>query len=210
MARAPTWEFRAGQHVKLGLASLSARSYSIASAPSDPDLEFCIQLVPGGKLTPGLFALSAGARLELSGPKGKFLLDPQAHVHLMVATGTGIAPFRSMLRQSLANASTRTRFVIVHGASQAHGLPFRDELEQLAETNDAVEYVPTVSRPMDASNRAWRGRTGRADVVFEELWRTRDFSQASSIYACGNAGMIDNVRRWCRQHGRALRAEKFY
>ena len=95
-------QFRAGQYLKLGVPGNRSGSYSIASAPHDPHLEFCVELIAGGRLSPALFALRPGDPVTLTDrAKGGFVLAT-APCHLMVATVTGIAPLRSMLRDALA------------------------------------------------------------------------------------------------------------
>lgn len=167
--RPPGFTFRAGQHVKLAVAGVSkARPYSIASAPHDPQLEFCIERVPGGRLTSPLFAgrgrlaLASGARA-----KGSFVLDPKAATHLMVATVTGIAP-----------------------------------------RMDFVEYRATVSRPDEPANREWDGAVGRVDALAISTAAKLDPS-TTRVYACGNAGMIDNVRRQLSSAGFSVSSEAF-
>lgn len=206
VARDPAWTFEPGQHVKLGLPSLTSRPYSIASAPSDPRLEFCIQLVLGGRLTPGLFSLRAGSKLELGRPKGRFGLVPTAKTHLMVATGTGIAPFRSMLR---ARTDSGAHFHVVHGASHAHALPYFEELTALSLADSGVSYHPTVSRPAAPENRGWTGSTGRVEPLVRELLRSQQSDLPLKVYACGNAGMIQNVRALCRETRTEVLSEPF-
>src|SRR5690606_30915220 len=95
--------FQAGQSIKLGLArSAVRRRYSIASAPHEPHLEFCIESVPGGLLSSLLFDVAPGDVLALApSAKGAFTLETGRRRHVMVATVTGIAPLRSMLRDAL-------------------------------------------------------------------------------------------------------------
>lgn len=201
------WTFVPGQYAKLGLASASSRSYSIASPPHQSDLEFCVRLVPGGKLTPSLFSLTPGSTLQI-GPraKGAFRLDSSKRSHLMVATGTGIAPFRSMISSEL-HANSAHRFTVVHGASHAHDLPFADELMAASLGSDQLRYVPTVSRPPP---RPWSGRSGRAEVVAAELAPDLSRSEPLQVYACGNAGMIDNLERLLLPLGLGVSSEPFY
>jgi ferredoxin--NADP+ reductase len=138
--------------------------------------------------------------------KGSFTLDRGAAVHLMVATVTGIAPLRSMLRQALHEGS-RARFVVLHGASRADELPYHDELAALA-VGGQISYTPTVSRPTEAANAAWRGRTGRVDPLAGEVGVTLD-PATTSVYACGNPGMVANVRRDLGALGFRVRSEVF-
>ncbi|MGD8860389.1 MAG: FAD-binding oxidoreductase [Myxococcales bacterium] len=207
VARPGGFQFRAGQHIKLGAAGArERRPYTIASAPSDAELQFCVEHVPGGALTPTLFSLGVGDRLELgNAAKGSFALDPQARTHVMVATVTGIAPLRSMLRAAPADAG---RFVVLHGASYADELPYLQELRQLAARDPRVRYVPTVSRPAEARNRAWQGETGRVDDLALRIAAELNPVDAR-VYACGNPGMVQRVARELGARGFRVSTEAF-
>jgi ferredoxin-NADP reductase len=184
--------FRAGQHVKLGAGGRRA-SFSIASAPHDDHVEVCVELVPDGRVTPALFALGPGDAIDLDGrAKGSFVLDPAAACHLMVATVTGIAPLRSMLRAAL-HEGTAAEFVVLHGASHAHELPYLDELLELAASDPRVVYRPTVSRdaPVDTG---WPHERGRADELARRVAAAHDPAR-TRVYACGHPGMVATVAR---------------
>ncbi len=200
--------FRAGQHLKLGAAGAATGTFSIASAPHDPHLEFCVELIPGGSATPALFALEQGAPLDLSDQaKGSFTLDPGAPNHLMIATVTGIAPLRSMLRDAL-HRGARDRFIVLHGASHADELPYRAELEALAAGDARLEYRPTVSQPGDARNTGWSGATGRVDDLALSLAPGFD-RRNTRAYACGNPAMVDRMRTELGRLGFGVSTEKF-
>lgn len=209
IARPDGMRFRAGQHVKLGLPDAGRNPYTIASAPSDPHLEFCIERVPGGRLSTQLFALEAGARLALdAAPKGDFVLEP-ADVHLMLATVTGISPFRSMLREAAAQ-NAWSRFVVVHGASFADELVYRAELEELAlRYPQYVRYIPSVSRPEDPRNRGFAGATGRLTTLAPGL--AQELSQGATlrVYACGHPEMVQGVHQALGAIGFSVASEVF-
>jgi len=194
IGRPPTLSFRAGQYVKLGVDGGERRKFSIASAPHDPHLDVAVELQPGGTVSPALFALAEGAAVDVAdAAQGKLQLDPDAHDHLMIATVTGIAPLWSMVLDAL-HQGTAARFTILHGASLATEFPFYDELAALAEADERVDYVPTVSRPDDPANRMWRGATGRVDVVAQRVAPRFD-PATTRVYAVGNEGMIAAVVR---------------
>lgn len=193
LRRPPGFGFRAGQNVKAGLPGRGRHRYSIASSPDEPTLELCIERVPGGRLTPSLFDLRVGDRIELAERAGgSFTLDERAPRHLMVATVTGIAPFRSMVRDA-RHRGLAVDLTVLHGASHVDELPYRQELEALAAVAGAgVRYVPTVSRPTSPRNSGWGGRTGRVDELALELAGGFD-PAATRVYACGNGGMVARV-----------------
>jgi ferredoxin/flavodoxin---NADP+ reductase len=230
------FHFMPGQHVTLWLTHRGKtipRPYSVASSPSENRvLEFYINLVDRGELTRsiwdkevlnGLLAGTPETRVDISGPKGDFLLDPADERDLVfVASGTGLAPFISMIRKlnedSLAAPGTGSRRVcVIHGVSYSSNLGYRDELERLSretaqdpERRLALTYIPTISRPhMDPT---WAGLKGRAEALFEFAdARDTDSAQPQSIitsmlrtmlrperhvvYVCGYPGTVDNVER---------------
>lgn len=201
--------FQAGQAVKLALAGAGVRrSYSIASAPHEPFLEFCIERVPGGRLSALLAEASPGVRLELAQPKGKFTLQRGKPRHLMVATVTGIAPLRSMLRDALAKPGT-SEFWVLHGASHAHELPYAAELVELAAQDPRVHYLPTVSRPGDRANRGWAGRVGRVEAHLLATLQPLGPAENVAVYACGHPEMVGNVQSLLTPMGYRVSAEDF-
>ncbi len=201
--------FAAGQYLKVGLAGHRRASFSLASAPHDEELELCIERVPGGRLTPLLFQVGAGDRLEVTDrAKGSLRLDPSASTHLMIGTATGIAPLRSMVRDAL-HRGLPGRFLVLHGASHADRLAYRHELEALAADHDQVEYVPTVSRPDEGRSAGWTGARGRVDEQVRSVAATLDPS-STCVYATGNSAMIASVRSLLDPPGVEVRTESFH
>jgi ferredoxin--NADP+ reductase len=189
--------FRAGQYFALGLdvdGRLLQRPYSTASSPDARDeLEFLVHLVPGGMLTPRLWALRPGERLHLGRPKGLFTLGPgDDRAHLFVSTGTGLAPFISMLHE-LTSRARPPRAVVVHGAAHQQELAYRSWLEDLAaETSSQLHYVPAISRPRAPENAGWHGPVGRMDTVLPAVWERLGLDPNDTVaYLCGNPGMIE-------------------
>lgn len=198
VARPEGFRFAPGQYVKLGVPGGGRNPYTIASAPDEPHLEFCVEQAPGGRVSPALFALRAGDRVVLDAQaKGGFAIVPSARIHVMVATVTGIAPFRSMLRHAAHTNAWPGRFVVLHGASFADELAYRAELEDLASRCAAhVHYLPSVSRPDDPRNRAFPGATGRvSELVMRTLDEVGRTAAGVQVYACGNPQMVATVRR---------------
>ncbi len=191
-----TSTFIPGQYATLGLEAEGrpiVRPYSMASPHRGPDpWEFHVRRVRGGALTERLFELREGDRLRLGAPRGRFVLDPgDGRTHLLVATGTGIAPFVAMIRDDRA-ARRRRPIVLVHGAAHADELGFGAELAALAADGPAqLRYLPTISRPSDPRNDGWTGLTGRAEEVLGARWGDLGLHASSTVaYLCGNPGMV--------------------
>ena len=171
------------------------RPYSVASAPrvaGETGYEFYLRLVHGGTFTPLLWDLPEGHRMRMIGPKGKFVLEPDDdRVHLFISSGTGNAPFVSMMRELLAAGRPR-RAVFLNGVSHARDLGYRELLEGWEASGEyPVTFIPTVSRPTDPGNAGWTGRTGRVESIVAPAFADLGLSPDSTIaYLCGNPDMI--------------------
>lgn len=198
----PPAPFVPGQYFTLGLVvsdKLVQRPYSVASSArrSAEGYELYIRLIPGGALTPHLFARRAGDRVSIRGPKGRFTLVPgDERVHLLVATGCGIAPFVSMLRTLRDDGVTRP-IVLVHGVSYVRELAYRPFLDDLAaDPARRFAYVPTISRPNAPENAGWGGDVGRVEAILPEVCERFGIATRDSVaYVCGNPDMTTAVKR---------------
>jgi ferredoxin-NADP reductase len=162
------------------------RAYSIASAPGGNRFELCLNRVKEGVFSPWLFAMNPGDTVDMAGPLGYFVLRNPARDALFVATGTGIAPVRSILRANLAEPRP-AQATLLFGARYPASLLYRAEFDAMAATQPAFRFWPTVSRP-DAS---WTGRTGRVQQhLLEAIGDRRDID----VYICGLREMVDDVR----------------
>jgi ferredoxin--NADP+ reductase len=133
--------------------------------------------------------------MRMIGPKGKFMLEPDDdRTHLFISTGTGIAPFVSMMRETLAAGAPR-KSVVLNGVSYADELGYRELMEDWERSGEyPVRYVPTVSRPGDPRNAGWTGRTGRAEAVVRDVCRDLHLRpERTVVYICGNPDMILNA-----------------
>ena len=199
----PATPFVPGQYMTLGVVAdgkMLQRPYSVASAPSTADTlgyEMFVRHVPIVRFTTALWRLKVGHRARLIGPKGKFMLEPDdERTHLYVSTGTGIAPFLSMIRETMAEGKARET-VLLNGCSFADELGYRAELEAW-EQDPAyrLTYVPTISRPTDPRNAGWTGRVGRVEQVISDTCRDLGLKpDRTVVYICGNPEMILNVER---------------
>jgi ferredoxin--NADP+ reductase len=228
-------DFLPGQYVVLGLPvraprcegsdpeppgdapdKLIRRAYSIASSSVAHEyLEFYINLVQSGELTPRLFHLAVGKPLWV-GRKitGMFTLQavPKEKHLVLVATGTGVAPYMSMVRTVLADEPAR-RFAILHGARHSRDLGYHAELTALERAHPQFSYLPIVSRP-DSEPTPWVGCTGHCQDLWtrgaiEHVWGVPVSPDNAHVFLCGNPAMIEQmlallVSQGYREHTRRV------
>lgn len=180
--------FRAGQCIQLIIAAPRVlRTFSICSPPSQRrQFELCVDISPGGRGSLYVAGLRVGDRVPFRGPFGVFTVDDVRRPLEFVATGAGIAPMRSMIRD-LLERNVRTPLQLLFGGRSEKHLLYHEEFLRLAGDTDTFRYVPTLSRP----SRAWMGTRGR---VTEVLGRRTDLS-GRAFYICGSPEMVDDVRK---------------
>jgi len=169
------------------------RAYSIASPPEGNRFALCLNEVEGGRFSPHLFSLVPGDQVTCQGPYGAFIFRRPISDSILVATGTGIAPFRSMLFDRLPQEPER-RFTLIFGVRYEHALLYREDWEALARQYPNFDFRPTLTRP--APN--WAGAQGRVQGhVLEALGDRRDMD----IYICGLKEMVNDVRALLKEKG---------
>jgi ferredoxin--NADP+ reductase len=172
-----------------------SRSYSLASAPGEP-LEVLLARVAEGALTPALFELSEGASLVLDPkPQGFFTFDyvPPHRELWLLATGTGLGPFLSMLRSGQAFERAE-RVILVHGVRGALELAHRQELETMARDRGAAfRYLPTLSRSSEPGALSGRVTQVLKSGELEGLAEAQISPESAHFMLCGNPSMIDEV-----------------
>jgi NAD(P)H-flavin reductase len=169
------------------------RAYSIAGWPAPNRFELCLNRVPDGRLSPHLFAMKPGDAISLNGPLGTFVWRKPVGPSILVATGTGIAPFRGMLHEELASGNGAP-ITLIEGARYEAGLLYREEFEDAASRHSRFRFWPTVTRPSDT----WTGRTGR---VQPHLVEALGGSTGFHVYICGLKEMVDDVRALLKERG---------
>jgi CDP-4-dehydro-6-deoxyglucose reductase len=189
-------DFQPGQFVSLSdmvEGKEITRAYSIASAPSGSNqFELCLNRVDEGAFSPHLFDLAPGDTVEMRPPLGQFVLREPPRDSLLVATGTGIAPFRSMLQAHLSASSPA--FTLLFGVRYESHLLYREEFEQMARTHGNFRFWPTLTRP----DAAWKGRQGRVQAhLSEAIGERRDVD----FYLCGLKEMVDETRAILKGRG---------
>ena len=202
--------FKPGQFISFEMphpltGRLVTRAYSIASQPSRSDvITLLFNLVPSGPGSGFLFGLKAGDTTHFKGTAGSFYLrdDPEREL-LFVASGTGIAPIRSML---LANAERNDPrpATLFWGLQSQRDLYDQEELAELSRRMPAFTAITTLSRP----DPGWSGESGRVLRLIEE----RIFSVKNlAVYLCGNSAMIADATALLQKKGLCpIYREKYY
>ena len=162
------------------------RAYSIASRPDGNRFELCLNLVHEGSFSPHLFAMKPGDSVEMTPPLGFFTIRNPAKDALFIATGTGIAPFRSMAPDYLAYPEARD-LTLLFGVRYESSIYYGDEFVELARQHSHFRFWPTLSRP----EASWGGRSGHVqNHLLEAIGDRRDLD----VYICGLKAMVDDVR----------------
>jgi ferredoxin-NADP reductase len=210
----PDWTpHRAGQHVDVRLTAedgyQAQRSYSIASGPEDAHLVLTVERLDDGEVSPYLVGeLVPGDQLELRGPIGGYFVWDQSRSEpvLMIAGGSGIVPFRSMLRHSTAIGST-TPIRLLYSARSIGEVIYYDELLRLA-SYEEIEIRFTLTREWP---EGWHGLRGRIDrqILDAVSWAP---DQQPLIYVCGPSGFVETAAATLVAGGHkpaAIRTERF-
>jgi CDP-4-dehydro-6-deoxyglucose reductase len=163
------------------------RAYSIASAPDGNRFELCLNRVREGEFSPYLFDLGPGAVVDLKGPYGVFRWREPACDAVLIATGTGVAPFRAMLRARLPEDPLHW-FTLLFGVRHEEGILYRGEFDETAAAHPNFRFWPTLTRP----GTEWRGRTGRVQQHVAEA--LRNSAGETDVYICGLWDMVRDVR----------------
>ncbi|MCA6064814.1 2Fe-2S iron-sulfur cluster-binding protein [Thalassolituus marinus] len=190
--------FTAGQYAQLSLAGdqAPARAYSFAETCGEQGakiIEFFIRSVEGGALSPRFRDPAIrGARVNIEGPYGDFWLRPDDTPIFAIAGGSGLAPLLSILRQGVAEQSTRP-VTLLFGARTQADLYALDEISQLeALWAGPFEFIPVLSSEPEDSD--WQGLRGWVTQAIEGR-----ISGTSQVYLCGPAGMIDAAIEECQK-----------
>lgn len=189
------FDFTPGQFITFDLPiadkpNKRVRSYSIASWPDGTNIfELVIVLLEGGLGTTYLFNhVTVGSELTLRGPQGVFTLDDDdlSKDIIMICTGTGIAPFRSMVHHLKNHNIPHKKIYLLYGTRKQIDLLYYEEMKQLDQEMEDFHYIPTLSREQ------WEGRTGYVHPIYEEICAHR---QPVSFLLCGWKNMLDEAKQ---------------
>ncbi|NOR85997.1 MAG: ferredoxin--NADP reductase [Bacteroidales bacterium] len=219
-------EFKGGQFVALALPGsaercndstdefetpadpdkLIKRAYSIASTSTADYVEFYITLVHSGTLTPRLFNLNIGDKVWM-GKKGVGMftldeVDAKRNI-ILIATGTGVAPYMSMLRSDALKR--KGNIMIIHGAANSWDLGYSSELQLLESMFDSFSYLPTITEPAKEP-AGWNGDDRFigdiwADGIGEKKWGFKPSPEDTDFFLCGNPRMSDGMVEMLEKDG---------
>jgi len=196
--------FKAGQFITIDLPVAQKRlgrwrSYSIANHPNNDNLiELCIVRLDGGAGTKYLFEdVVVGEELKFKGPDGNFCLPENIEKDIvMICTGTGVAPFRSMIQDLIQNQKNFKKIDLIFGTRFKSGILYREEFEKLSQEEKRFTYDVALSRETSKEDHIHDGyihpiymskfEEKREDVVF---------------YICGWSKMIDAVANFLLKLG---------
>jgi len=191
------------------------RSYSVATIGGGDGapvkrIEIAVSYVDGGAATALLANLKEGDAIQASGPYGRFcLMDNDANRrYLLVATGTGVTPYRAMLPQLGKLAARGAEVALVYGARNEAELLYGDEFEAFAAKNPHFQFFACFSRVPRALPRA-HDRAGRVQVALDEL---KPDAAHDIAYLCGNPDMVDQAFASLKEAGLPIphiRREKY-
>ena len=192
--------FVAGQFVSIEVPprheeeKMVMRQYSISSRPrSEHIFELCYKKIPGGRATDGLFSnLEINDMVQFVGPAGHFTLKREHNPLVFIATGTGVAPFKSMLEDLWARGH-KGKTTLLFGVSFVKDL-FYHEYFGKKEGEEDFTFHPCVSRP----ERSWEGFSGRVTAHLESHF---DYAPDTDFYICGNGSVIEDVKRILLEKG---------
>lgn len=185
--------FKSGQFVMIDLpieSKITNRSYSIASAPNTQNtFELIIVLNPSGIGTPHIWEnYKIGDVVPVSGPLGKFILPDDISTEIcFIATGTGIAPLRSMLYDILENNRSQRPIYLIFGCRTRHDILYQKEMETLEHKYPQFKFIPVLSR----ADEHWNGVKGYVHQVYEQIYHA---NQPVTFYLCGWKNMIHEAR----------------
>lgn len=189
------------------------RSYSMSEPPEALPGRFglCVKRVDGGRGSELIHSLGEGDTIKTSGPYGRFVLKnaPPRDI-VLVATGTGVAPYRAMIPELRARIEAGHRIWLLFGVRTVDELLYHDEWRDLATQHpDGFLYRPVVSRPRPEAS--WSGPVGYVSAFLDELDAAIDPDDAIA-YLCGVPAMIDDMRAALLERGftrRTVKTEKY-
>jgi len=194
-----SFDFAAGQFISVREPhgdKFITRAYSIASPPrGNNTFDLCLNRVDEGFMSNYLCDREIGETAHFHGPHGLFVMKPEMEDLVFISTGTGVAPFRSMVHRLFGqDGSGQQRhngrqIYLVYGTRYPEDVYYREEFEQLAREQPNFHYVATLSRPPET----WRGAHGYVQEHVRQIVGQRKDMHA---YICGLNEMVSSMRKF--------------
>jgi ferredoxin-NADP reductase len=200
----PNFTYKAGQFVTVKVPQpanepLVMRSYSISNKSEPGKFQLCIKTIPDGKGSTYLNSLKTGEKIEFLGPLGHFIFKtPPDHTTLLIGTGTGLAPLKSILEEQLP-LNPNQKFHLLFGVRHVKDLFYQKELAQLAQQHPNFTYLTTLSQPESPDWAEQEGKEGRVTAHLEKI--TPENLQNTQAYICGLKEMVLQVKETLQQKG---------
>lgn len=189
------FQFKPGQFITLDLPisekkGKRQRSYSIASAPDGNEFELVIVYADHGAASAYLWKeVQPGSMLSFKGPQGRFTLPEKIETDIcLIATGTGIAPFRSMLEDLVNRPRPTKKIYLIFGTRYLKDVLYLKEMQELEKKIPGFQFILTLSRE---SSPDYKGKRGYVHQVYEEIFADQ---RPAEFYLCGWRNMVDEAR----------------
>ncbi|MBX3044137.1 MAG: oxidoreductase [Candidatus Kapabacteria bacterium] len=188
-----SYNFKAGQHVKIEFpidARKNYRQYSYANAPDGSNIfELLIVLDPNGVATNYLFnEVNIGSILKVSEPRGNFLVPEFVETDLcFISTGVGLAPLRSIYLDILKREIPHKHIYVIFGTRFMRDLIYIEEMEQLSKRSDFT-FIPVLSRE---TSDDWKGERGYVHNIYKKIF---GILPPTEFYICGWRDMVTEAR----------------
>ncbi len=199
--------FKPGQFVLFDVplvdhpSDIQARAFSLGSTPTEDGLLFVAKFIPEGRASKWLKnIIRHGSEVMMKGPFGNFTLDrATAKGYVFIATGTGVAPFRSQIKDTLETGDKR-RMDLIFGVRSEEDLFWQEELIALTQQYDNFYLHLALSNPSDT----WVGHRGRVQTLVPQI--IHDFA-TKNIYVCGSPDMTTELKKLCLEEWKVPRED---
>lgn len=196
-----SFDFKAGQFITMDLPVGEKRrerwrSYSIANAPDGTNvLEFCIVYLEGGRGTTWFFdEAKLGSHIKFKGPAGTFVLPEEIeHDLVFICTGTGVAPFRSMIGDICRRRKSYKGIHLIFGTRHTGGILYREEFEKLVADMPGFQFDVALSREENLPETMFGIHSGYVHPIYLEKYAQPDPNR--HFYLCGWTEMVDEARK---------------
>ncbi|MBI1909646.1 MAG: hypothetical protein HYS22_05705 [Deltaproteobacteria bacterium] len=193
--------FKGGQFCSIHIpqpGKILRKPYSIASAPYETGtIDLCIKRVEGGAATNWFWSLKKGDKVVITFPYGGFVIkEPVDYNPIFIATGTGLAPLRSMILE-LFHKKCQREITLIFGVRYENEILYDEEWRKLSAFHKNFCYIPVVSRPQKQGPSGWAGEVGYVQDVLKRRVRP----EGKQIYVCGLIPMITAVEKAAAEIG---------